>query len=120
MPKVIRANATTAVADSSVTTSNRPIDPANQLFVFGTASAYPRALDFSLFRQVADEVGATLIVDMAHFAGLVATGVHSSPIPFAHYVTSTTHKTLRGPRGGLILCSTELAKPLNSKIFPGI
>ncbi len=83
-------------------------------------SAYPRALDFSLFRQVADEVGATLMVDMAHFAGLVAAGVHSSPIPHAHYVTSTTHKTLRGPRGGLILCSNELAKPLNSKIFPGI
>jgi glycine hydroxymethyltransferase len=83
-------------------------------------SAYPRVLDFSLFRQVADEVGATLLVDMAHFAGLVASGHHSSPIPHAHYVTSTTHKTLRGPRGGLILCSEANAKALNSKIFPGI
>ncbi len=83
-------------------------------------SAYPRVLDFSLFRQIADEVGATLMVDMAHFAGLVASGVHPSPIGFADYVTSTTHKTLRGPRGGLILCSNESAKALNSKIFPGI
>jgi glycine hydroxymethyltransferase len=83
-------------------------------------SAYPRALDFSLFRQVADEVGATLLVDMAHFAGLVATGHHTSPIPHAHYVTTTTHKTLRGPRGGMIMCTEERAKALNSKIFPGI
>ena len=83
-------------------------------------SAYPRVLDFKLFRQIADEVGATLLVDMAHFAGLVASGLHPSPIPHAHYVTSTTHKTLRGPRGGLILCSEALGKALNSKIFPGI
>lgn len=83
-------------------------------------SAYPRALDFKLFRQIADEVGATLMVDMAHFAGLVAGGQHTSPIPFADYVTSTTHKTLRGPRGGIILCSEKNAKALNSKIFPGI
>lgn len=83
-------------------------------------SAYPRFLDFALFRQIADEVGATLVVDMAHFAGLVATGVHPSPMPYADYVTSTTHKTLRGPRGGLILCSEKNAKALNSKIFPGI
>lgn len=83
-------------------------------------SAYPRLLDFQLFRQIADEVGATLLVDMAHFAGLVAGGQHPSPIPHAHYVTSTTHKTLRGPRGGIILCSAENAKALNSKIFPGI
>jgi len=83
-------------------------------------SAYPRVLDFKLFRQIADEVGATLLVDMAHFAGLVATGVHPSPIPYADYVTSTTHKTLRGPRGGLILCSSARAKELNSRIFPGI
>ena len=83
-------------------------------------SAYPRVLDFSLFRQIADEVGATLLVDMAHFAGLVAAGLHPSPFPHAHYVTSTTHKTLRGPRGGLILCSEEKGKALNSKIFPGI
>ncbi len=83
-------------------------------------SAYPRVLDFALFRQIADEVGATLLVDMAHFAGLVAAGVHPSPVPHAHYVTSTTHKTLRGPRGGIILTSSENAKALNSKIFPGI
>lgn len=83
-------------------------------------SAYPRTLDFSLFRQIADEVGATLMVDMAHFAGLVAAGEHPSPVPYADYITSTTHKTLRGPRGGLILCNSERAKSLNSKIFPGI
>ncbi len=83
-------------------------------------SAYPRVLDFKLFREIADEVGATLLVDMAHFAGLVAAGVHPSPVPYADYVTTTTHKTLRGPRGGLILCSEENAKKLNSKIFPGI
>lgn len=83
-------------------------------------SAYPRVLDFTLFRQIADEVGATLLVDMAHFAGLVAAGIHPSPVPHAHYVTSTTHKTLRGPRGGIILTSQENAKILNSRIFPGI
>ncbi|MEK6554704.1 MAG: serine hydroxymethyltransferase [Bdellovibrionota bacterium] len=83
-------------------------------------SAYPRALDFKAFREIADAVGATLMVDMAHFAGLVATGAHASPFPHADYVTSTTHKTLRGPRGGLILCNEANAKSLNSKIFPGI
>jgi glycine hydroxymethyltransferase len=83
-------------------------------------SAYPRALDFVKFKEIADEVGAKLLVDMAHFAGLVAGGVHSNPVPYADYVTSTTHKTLRGPRGGLILCSEENAKKINSKIFPGI
>lgn len=84
-------------------------------------SAYPRALDFIKFREIANEVNATLLVDMAHFAGLVATGYHSSPIEYADYVTSTTHKTLRGPRGGIILTnSEEKAKLMNSKIFPGI
>lgn len=83
-------------------------------------SAYPRHLDFKLFREIANEVGAKLVVDMAHFAGLVAAGVHSSPIEYADYTTTTTHKTLRGPRGGMILCSNENAKALNSKIFPGI
>lgn len=84
-------------------------------------SAYPRFLDFKKFREIADEVGAKLLVDMAHFAGLVATGYHPSPFPYADVVTSTTHKTLRGPRGGLILTnSEEMAKFLNSKIFPGI
>ncbi len=84
-------------------------------------SAYPRALDFVKFREIATEVGATLLVDMAHFAGLVATGHHASPMQLADYVTSTTHKTLRGPRGGIILTnSEEKAKAMNSKIFPGI
>lgn len=84
-------------------------------------SAYPRALDFARFKEIAQEVGAQLLVDMAHFAGLVASGHHQSPIPYADYVTSTTHKTLRGPRGGLILTnSEEKAKAMNSKIFPGI
>lgn len=83
-------------------------------------SAYPRTLDFKKFREIADEVGALLHVDMAHFAGLVAAGVHPSPIPYADFVTTTTHKTLRGPRGGMILCKEEYAKKLNSQIFPGI
>ena len=83
-------------------------------------SAYPRLLDFKLFRQIADEVGATLLVDMAHFAGLVAGGEHPSPVGYADFITSTTHKTLRGPRGGIILCSEKNAKVLNSRIFPGI
>ncbi|MBL7671694.1 MAG: serine hydroxymethyltransferase [Bdellovibrionaceae bacterium] len=84
-------------------------------------SAYPRVLDFVKFKEIADDVGAVLLVDMAHFAGLVATGVHPSPLPYADYVTSTTHKTLRGPRGGLILTnSEERAKAVNSRIFPGI
>lgn len=83
-------------------------------------SAYPRTLDFAKFREIADEVEATLVVDMAHFAGLVAGGAHPSPIPYADFVTSTTHKTLRGPRGGLILCSKDKAKKVNSRIFPGI
>ncbi len=83
-------------------------------------SAYSRVLDFAKFREIADSVGAILVCDMAHFAGIVAAGLHPSPIGVAHYVTSTTHKTLRGPRGGLILCSEELGKAVNSKIFPGI
>jgi glycine hydroxymethyltransferase len=84
------------------------------------ASAYPRIIDFARFRAIADEVGAKLVVDMAHIAGLVAAGCHPSPIPHAHYTTSTTHKTLRGPRGGLILSSEDNGKSLNSQIFPGI
>jgi glycine hydroxymethyltransferase len=83
-------------------------------------SAYPRVLDFQKFREIADAVGATLVCDMAHFAGLVAGGQHPSPIPYAHFTTSTTHKTLRGPRGGIILCNEDGAKMVNSKIFPGI
>jgi glycine hydroxymethyltransferase len=83
-------------------------------------SAYPRVLDFKVFREIADSVGALLMTDMAHFAGLVAGGVHPSPIPYSDYVTSTTHKTLRGPRGGIILCNEARAKEVNSRIFPGI
>ncbi|WIX88551.1 serine hydroxymethyltransferase [Amycolatopsis sp. DG1A-15b] len=82
-------------------------------------SAYPRQLDFAEFRRIADKVGAKLMVDMAHFAGLVAAGLHPSPVPHADIVTTTTHKTLGGPRGGLILCREELAKKINSAVFPG-
>jgi glycine hydroxymethyltransferase len=89
-----------------------------QLIVAGW-SAYPRQLDFAAFRRIADEVGAYLMVDMAHFAGLVAAGLHPSPIPHAHVVTTTTHKTLGGPRGGVILSTAELAKKINSAVFPG-
>ncbi|HEY0805679.1 MAG TPA: serine hydroxymethyltransferase, partial [Pseudonocardiaceae bacterium] len=82
-------------------------------------SAYPRQLDFPEFRRIADAIGATLLVDMAHFAGLVATGLHPDPVPHAHIVTTTTHKTLGGPRGGLILCGKDLARKVNSAVFPG-
>ena len=88
--------------------------------IIAGASAYPRILDFARFREIADSVGAKLLVDMAHIAGLVATGLHPSPIAHAHFTTTTTHKTLRGPRGGMILSSEEFGKTLNSQIFPGI
>ncbi len=84
------------------------------------ASAYARFIDFKKFREIADEVGAYLMVDMAHIAGLIAAGLHPDPVPHAHFVTSTTHKTLRGPRGGLILCKKEYAKAIDKAIFPGI
>jgi len=84
------------------------------------ASAYPRFIDFAAFKDIAKSVNAYLMVDMAHIAGLVAGGVHPSPVPYADIVTSTTHKTLRGPRGGLILANEELGKKLNKEIFPGI
>ena len=84
------------------------------------ASAYPREIDFKRFREIADEVGAYLMVDMAHIAGLVAGGVHPSPVPYAHFVTTTTHKTLRGPRGGMILCKEEYAKAIDKAAFPGM
>ncbi|MBN2644748.1 MAG: serine hydroxymethyltransferase [Desulfuromonadaceae bacterium] len=89
-----------------------------KLIVVG-ASAYPRAIDFEAFRRIADRVGAPVMVDMAHIAGLVATGEHANPVPYAEFVTTTTHKTLRGPRGGMILCREEWAKKINSNIFPG-
>jgi glycine hydroxymethyltransferase len=88
--------------------------------IIAGASAYPRALDFAAFAEICKEVGALLMVDMAHIAGLVAADQHSSPLPFADFVTSTTHKTLRGPRGGLILCKPEWAQKINSAVFPGI
>ncbi len=84
------------------------------------ASAYPRQIDFKIFKEIADEVGAYLMVDMAHIAGLVATGLHPDPIPYSDFVTTTTHKTLRGPRGGAILCKAEHAKALDKAIFPGL
>ncbi len=84
------------------------------------ASAYPRVIDFKKFREIADEVGAYLMVDMAHIAGLVAAGLHPNPVPYADFVTSTTHKTLRGPRGGIILCKKEFAEIIDKKVFPGM
>ncbi|MBF8982812.1 serine hydroxymethyltransferase [Lutibacter sp. B2] len=90
-----------------------------KLIVAG-ASAYPRKIDFEKFREIADEVGAYLMVDMAHIAGLVAAGLHQNPCDYAHFVTTTTHKTLRGPRGGVILCKEEFAKKIDKAIFPGI
>ncbi|MBI4619665.1 MAG: serine hydroxymethyltransferase [Desulfobacterales bacterium] len=93
---------------------NRP-----KLIVVG-ASAYPRTIDFHRFRRIADDVGSYLMVDMAHIAGLIATGLHPNPVPHAAFVTSTTHKTLRGPRGGLILCKKEFAKIIDRCVFPGI
>jgi len=84
------------------------------------ASAYPRTIDFEKFREIADEVGAPLVVDMAHIAGLIATGLHPNPVPYADIVTTTTHKTLRGPRGGMILCKEKYAQELDKWVFPGI
>ena len=88
--------------------------------ILAGASAYPRRIDFKRFREICDKVGAYLLVDMAHIAGLVAAGVHPSPVPYAEFVTSTTHKTLRGPRGGFVICKKEFAKRIDSQIFPGI
>src|ERR1041384_1802941 len=90
-----------------------------KLIVAG-ASAYPRVIDYARFRKIADEIGALLMVDMAHIAGLVAAGLHPSPVPYADFVTTTTHKTLRGPRGGLVLCKAEHAKGLDRSVFPGV
>ncbi|WP_291632845.1 serine hydroxymethyltransferase [Clostridium sp.] len=90
-----------------------------KMIVIG-ASAYPRAIDFKVFKEICDEVGAYMFVDMAHIAGLVATGAHESPVPYADFVTTTTHKTLRGPRGGAILCKEKYAKQIDKSIFPGM
>lgn len=97
----------------------KALESKPKLIVAG-ASAYPREIDFAKFREIADEVGAYFMVDMAHIAGLVAAGLHPNPVPHAHFVTSTTHKTLRGPRGGIILCKEEFAKAIDKSIFPGI
>jgi glycine hydroxymethyltransferase len=101
----------------------KAIEHKPKLIVAG-ASAYPRAIDFAKFREIADEVGAYLMVDMAHIAGLVAAGLHQNPVPHAHFVTTTTHKTLRGPRGGMVLCNEEMGKEFGRKIdksvFPGL
>lgn len=91
----------------------------NPKLIVAGASAYPRIIDFKRFREIADKVGAILMVDMAHIAGLVAAGLHPSPVPYADVVTTTTHKTLRGPRGGMILCKEQWAKKIDSAIFPG-
>jgi glycine hydroxymethyltransferase len=88
--------------------------------IIAGASAYPRLIDFKKFREIADEVGAYLTVDIAHIAGLVAAGLHPDPVEYSHFVTTTTHKTLRGPRGGMVLCKKEFAKAIDSAVFPGI
>jgi len=88
--------------------------------IIAGASAYSKIIDFQKFREIADDVGAYLLVDMAHIAGLIAAGLHPDPVPYAHFVTTTTHKTFRGPRGGLILCKKEFARKIDSAIFPGI
>jgi glycine hydroxymethyltransferase len=88
--------------------------------IIAGASAYPRIIDYERFRKIADQVGAFLMVDMAHIAGLVAAGLHPSPVPYADFVTTTTHKTLRGPRGGMVMCRAEHAKAIDSKVFPGM
>jgi len=95
------------------------VENSPKMIVVG-ASAYPRVLDFRRFREIADKVGAYVMVDIAHIAGLVATGLHPNPVPYAEFVTTTTHKTLRGPRGGMIMCQERFAKAINSRIFPGI
>lgn len=97
----------------------KAIEHKPKMIVAG-ASAYPRKIDFKKFREIADEVGAYLFVDMAHIAGLVAAGLHQNPVPYAHFVTTTTHKTLRGPRGGMIMTTNEFAKAIDKSVFPGI
>ena len=97
----------------------RALEVKPKMIVAG-ASAYPRKLDFAKFREIADEVGAYLFVDMAHIAGLIAAGLHMNPVPYADFVTSTTHKTLRGPRGGIILCKEKYRRKIDSAVFPGL
>lgn len=108
--------------DTSVLDYDKVLSRAKEVkpkMIIAGASSYPREIDFAKFREIADEVGSYLWVDMAHIAGLVATGHHMSPVPYADFVTTTTHKTLRGPRGGMILCKEEYAKKIDSAVFPG-
>ena len=120
--QALQVVATTCAARTSASTWTRSRSLAEEhkpkLIVAGW-SAYPRQLDFAAFREIADSVGAKLMVDMAHFAGLVAAGEHPSPVPHADVVTTTTHKTLRGPRSGMILCKEEHAKAIDKAVFPG-
>lgn len=108
--------------DTEMLDYNKVLERAKEVkpkMIVAGASAYPRKLDFKRFREIADEVGAYLMVDMAHIAGLVAAGLHQNPVDYAHFVTTTTHKTLRGPRGGMILCKEEYAKAIDKAVFPG-
>jgi glycine hydroxymethyltransferase len=98
----------------------RLADAHKPRLILAGASAYPRSIDFKRFREIADSVGAYLFVDIAHIAGLVAAGLHQSPVPYSQFVTSTTHKTMRGPRGGFIMCKKEFAKEIDMGIFPGL
>ena len=98
----------------SLAEKNRP------KMILAGASAYPRTIDFKALKSICDEVGAYLFVDIAHIAGLIVAGIHPSPVPYAEFVTTTTHKTMRGPRGGVIMCKKEFAKQIDSEIFPGI
>ena len=120
--RTYQAAAYTVEKDTCVIDYDRLLETARavrpKVLVAG-ASAYPRVLDFARFREIADDVGALLFVDMAHIAGLIAAGLHPSPIPYADIVTTTTHKTLRGPRGGMILCKEQFAKAIDSAVFPG-
>ncbi|MGI6333573.1 MAG: serine hydroxymethyltransferase [Saccharofermentanales bacterium] len=120
--RIYQASAYTVEKETSVIDYDRLLETARSVrpkIIVAGASAYPRILDFAKFREIADDVGALLFVDMAHIAGLIAVGLHPSPIPYADVVTTTTHKTLRGPRGGMILCKEQYAKAIDSAVFPG-
>ena len=120
--RTYHAAAYTVEPDTCVLDYDRLLQTAREYrpkIIVAGASAYPRTLDFARFRAIADDVGALLFVDMAHIAGLVAAGLHPSPVPYADIVTTTTHKTLRGPRGGMILCKEKYAKAIDSAVFPG-
>lgn len=120
--KTYRAAAYQVDKESEVIDYDQLLETARQVqpkMIVAGASAYPRILDFARFREIADAVGALLLVDMAHIAGLIAAGIHPSPVPHADFVTTTNHKTLRGPRGGMILCRAEYARQIDSAVFPG-